>query len=49
MHPNAAGMDSGARASVVAVPPERDAEPVRVFETFTPDLRVGGLAGHVPH
>ena len=31
-------MDSGARASVVAVPPERDAEPVRVFETFPPDL-----------
>jgi transposase len=38
MHPNAAGMDIGARAIVVAVPPERDAEPVRVFETFTPDL-----------
>jgi len=38
IHPNAAGMDIGARAIVVAVPPERDPEPVRVFETFTPDL-----------
>jgi transposase len=38
IHPNPAGMDIGARAIVVAVPPERDAEPVRVFETFTPDL-----------
>lgn len=36
--PNAAGMDIGASAIGVAVPPERDAEPVRVFETFTPDL-----------
>jgi transposase len=39
IHPNAAGMDIGASAIVVAVPPDRDAEPVRVFETFTPDLR----------
>ena len=38
LHPNAAGMDIGARAMVVAVPPARDPEPVRVFETFTPDL-----------
>jgi transposase len=38
IHPNAAGMDIGARAIVVAGPLERDAEPVRVFETFTPDL-----------
>jgi transposase len=38
IHPNAAGMDIGASAIVVAVPLERDAEPVRVFETFTPDL-----------
>jgi transposase len=38
IHPKAAGMDIGASALVVAVPPERDAEPVRVFETFTPDL-----------
>ena len=38
IHPNVAGMDIGARAIVVAVPPERDAEAVRVVETFTPDL-----------
>jgi len=39
LHPNAAGMDIGASAIVVAVSLERDAEPGRVFETFTPDLR----------
>jgi hypothetical protein len=38
IHPNAAGLDIGARAIVVAVPPDRTPEPVRVFETFTPDL-----------
>jgi len=37
--PNAAGIDIGAREIYVAVPPERDAEPVRVFNTFTSDLR----------
>jgi transposase len=39
IHPNAAGMDIGARAIVVAVPPDRTLDPVRVFETFTPDLQ----------
>ncbi|HSX79068.1 MAG TPA: transposase [Candidatus Saccharimonadia bacterium] len=45
IHPKAAGMDIGARAIVVAVPPERAPEPVRVFETCTPDLHalVDGL------
>ncbi len=38
IHPNAAGMDIGANEIVVAVPPSRDVEPVRVFRTFTPDL-----------
>jgi transposase len=38
IHPNAAGMDIGADEIVVAVPPDRDPEPVRVFRTFTPDL-----------
>lgn len=38
MHPNAAGMDIGARELVVAVPTDRDATPVRAFATFTPDL-----------
>jgi transposase len=35
---NAAGMDIGADEIVVAVPPDRDPEPVRAFRTFTPDL-----------
>ncbi len=39
LHPNAAGLDIGARAIVVAVPAERDATPVRVFATFMPDLQ----------
>jgi transposase len=39
IHPNAAGMDIGAEMIVVAVPPDRDPEPVRAFRTFTPDLR----------
>ena len=38
IHPNAAGMAIGARALVVAVPPDRTPEPVCVFETFTPAL-----------
>jgi transposase len=36
---NAAGIDIGAREIYVAVPPDRDAEPVRVFSTFTEDLQ----------
>ena len=36
--PYAAGIDIGADEIVVAVPPDRDPEPVRVFRTFTPDL-----------
>lgn len=35
---NAAGMDIGADEIVVAVPPDRDPQPVRAFRTFTPDL-----------
>jgi transposase len=35
---NAAGIDIGAREIYVAVPPDRDAHPVRVFATFTEDL-----------
>jgi transposase len=38
IHPNAAGMDIGADEIVVAVPLDRDGEPVRAFRTFTPDL-----------
>ena len=36
---NAAGIDIGAREMYVAVPPDRDPEPVRVFETFTNSLQ----------
>jgi transposase len=39
LEPNAAGIDVGAREMYVAVPPDRDAEPVRVFGTFTSDLQ----------
>jgi transposase len=39
VHPNAAGIDVGSEAHVVAVPPDRDAEPIRTFGVFTADLR----------
>ena len=35
---NAAGIDCGSEAHYVAVPLERDPEPVRSFKTFTADL-----------
>ena len=35
---NAAGIDIGAREIFVAVPPDRDQHPVRIFSTFTEDL-----------
>lgn len=38
MNPNAAGIDCGSAEHYVAVPPDRDAEPVRSFKTFTDDL-----------
>src|SRR5215471_7263872 len=38
IHPNAAGIDVGSKEHVVAVPPDRDAQPVRTFQAFTPDL-----------
>ena len=39
VHPNAAAIDIGARMHVAAVPPDRDAEPVRSFGTCTEDLQ----------
>ncbi len=39
IEPNAAGIDVGATEIYVAVPPERDPQPVRRFATFTEDLR----------
>lgn len=37
-HPNAAGIDIGSASHYVAVPPDRDDEPVREFASFTSDL-----------
>ena len=37
-HPNAAGIDIGSATHFVAVPPDRDDEPVREFPSFTTDL-----------
>lgn len=37
-HPNAAGIDIGSASHFVAVPPDRDDEPVREFASFTTDL-----------
>jgi transposase len=39
VHPNAAGIDVGSEAHVVAVPADRVPEPVRTFGVFTADLR----------
>lgn len=38
VNPNAAGLDCGSAEHYVAVPPDRDPEPVRRFKTFTDDL-----------
>ncbi len=38
IHPNAAGIDIGSESHFVAVPPARDAEPVREFGSWTADL-----------
>jgi transposase len=38
-HPNAAGIDIGSASHFVAVPPDRDLEPVREFKSFTADLK----------
>jgi transposase len=38
VNPNAAGIDIGSEVHYVAVPPDRDPEPVRSFKCFTADL-----------
>jgi transposase len=40
INPNAAGIDVGSAEHFVAVPPDRDPEPVRSFGCFTADLQV---------
>jgi len=37
-YPNAAGIDIGASSHFVAVPTDRDDQPVREFASFTEDL-----------
>jgi len=39
MQPDAAGIDCGATSHFVAVPRDRDPQPVREFRTFTADLQ----------
>ena len=39
IQPHAAGIDCGAHEHYVAVPPERDLQPVQAFRTFTADLQ----------
>jgi transposase len=39
VHPNAAGIDVGSEAHVVAVPSDRAAEPIRTFGVYTANLR----------
>jgi transposase len=38
LEPHAAGIDIGAREIFVAVPPDREEAPVRIYKTFTEDL-----------
>ncbi len=38
LNPNAAGVDVGATEIYIAVPVDRDPQPVRHFSTFTEDL-----------
>jgi transposase len=38
VHPDSAGIDIGAESHYVSIPDDRDAEPVRTFGCFTPDL-----------
>jgi transposase len=37
-HPNAAGIDIGSASHYLAVPPDRDDEPVREYASFNADL-----------
>ena len=39
IQPDAAGIDVGATEMYVAVPEDRDPQPVRCFAAFTPDLQ----------
>jgi len=39
MNPNAAGIDVGSTEVWVSIPPDRDPEPIRRYETFTADVQ----------
>jgi transposase len=39
LHPDAAGIDIGNESHFVAIPPDRDATPIREFGSWTSDLR----------
>ena len=45
VHADAAGIDIGNESHFVAVPPARDAEPVREFGSWTADLTVFSHGG----
>jgi len=42
VNPNAAGLDIGSEEIWACVPADRDAQPIRCFGTFTPDLQGAG-------
>ena len=47
VNPHAAGLDIGSDEIWACVPEDRDAEPVRSFGTFTPDLYGHGIEWRV--
>src|SRR5680860_1916651 len=40
VYPNAAGIDVSSKEYVIAVPPDRDKEPIKTFGCFTCDLKL---------
>ena len=46
IHPNAAGIDIGAKFQVVAVGSDKATEPIRTFQSFTADLHEMKLWGN---
>lgn len=54
LYPNTAGIDIGSKSHFVAVPTDRDSQPVREFSTFTGDLQkmiewLKNAAEHIQH
>jgi transposase len=44
LFPDTAGIDIGSKSHFVAIPSERDSNPVREFSTFTADLHRLGVS-----